>query len=131
VRILVVDDHRNTRDAIALGLAALGADVETAASGADALKTLTTRPCEWIVTDLRMPGMSGIDLATRVRAVSPDAHVVLMTAYDVAPDERLRIAELGAELLIKPVTAQVLVARCRGHSAVRAHRAGADATGEP
>jgi two-component system response regulator AtoC len=113
LRILVVDDHRNTREAIALGLAPLGAEVETAASGADALRQLAARPCEWIVCDVRMPGMTGIEFAEQARAVSPNSRVILMTAYDVAPDELVRIARLGAELLIKPVTAELLADRCR------------------
>jgi CheY-like chemotaxis protein len=113
VRILVVDDHRNTREAMALGLAPLVAAVDTAASGAEALRHLTSRFCEWIVCDVRMPGMTGIELAERARVVSPQTRVILMTAYDVAPDELHRIAQLGAELLIKPVTAELLAHHCR------------------
>jgi CheY-like chemotaxis protein len=112
VSILVVDDHRNTRESLALGLAPLGLDVDTAASASEALVKLSRRGWHWIVCDVRMPDMTGIELAALARAAHPGVRVILMTAYDVSPDERRRIADLNAELLIKPVTAELLAARC-------------------
>jgi DNA-binding NtrC family response regulator len=112
IRVLVVDDHRNTRESLAMGLMLLDVEVETAGSAADALRALEARPCDWLVCDVRMPGMTGIDLAVRVRAARPSVRLLLMTAYDVSPEERLRIAALGAELLIKPVTADAVAMRC-------------------
>jgi CheY-like chemotaxis protein len=112
MRILVVDDHRNTRDALALGLALLDVAVDTAGSGAEALRSLDDRRYDWLVCDVRMPGMTGVDLAARVRTVSPGIRLLLMTAYDVTADERQRIAELDADLLIKPVTAEAVATRC-------------------
>lgn len=112
MRILVVDDHRNTRDALALGLSLLGIGVQTAASGEEALERLEARPADWLVSDVRMQGMSGIDLASRVRQSLGGIGLILMTAYDVAGEERRRIGDLGAQLLIKPVTADALAARC-------------------
>lgn len=114
MRILVVDDHRNTRDALALGLSLLGLDVRTAAAGEEALEQLEAAAVDWLVSDVRMPGMGGIELASRVRSTTVEIGLILMTAYDVAPDERRRIRDLGAVLLIKPVTADTLAARCVG-----------------
>lgn len=120
MRILVVDDHRNTRESIALGLAPLGAEVLTAASGADALRQLAAQPCEWILCDVRMPGMTGIEFAAEAHALNPESCVILMTAHDVGPEERRRAVELGVEILIKPVTARALVDRCRPRRDLRA-----------
>jgi len=113
IRILVVDDHRNTRDALALGLALLAIDVRTAASAAEAMLALEQYACDWLVCDVRMPVMDGIELVTRVNAARPEVRLILMTAYDVSPDEQARIAAAGAQLLIKPVTAEAVVRRCR------------------
>ena len=110
MRILIIDDHRNTREAIALALTQIGLEVDTAASGFGAIGLLDSHRYDWMVCDVRMPGMSGIELATRARAVQPAAGVVLMTAYDVSSDDRRRLAEIGAGLLIKPVTADDLMA---------------------
>jgi DNA-binding response OmpR family regulator len=112
MRILVVDDHRNTRDALALGLSQLAADVRTAGSAAAALLELERFECDWLVCDVRMPAMDGIELMQRVRMARPAIRILLMTAYDVTPGERQTIAEAGAVLLIKPVTADTVAARC-------------------
>jgi two-component system OmpR family response regulator len=112
IRILVVDDHRNTRDALALGLALLAIDVRTAGSAAEAMLTLEQYACDWLVCDVRMPAMDGIELVTRVHAARPEVRLILMTAYDVSPDEQARIAATGAQLLIKPVTAETVARQC-------------------
>ena len=133
MRILIVDDHRNTREAIALALGQLGFEADTAASGANAVDLLAARRYDWLVCDVRMPGMTGIELAARARAIQPEAGVVLMTAYDVSSDDRRDLAQLGAGLLIKPVTADSLVAywgaRPReSHEAVSHHGPGGGPT---
>jgi DNA-binding NtrC family response regulator len=112
IRILVVDDHRNTRDALALGLARLAIDVRTAATAAEAMLTLEQYACDWLVCDVRMPVMDGIELATRVHSARPEVRLIVMTAYDVSPEEKARIAAVRAQLLIKPVTAEALARQC-------------------
>ncbi|HWK09553.1 MAG TPA: response regulator [Vicinamibacterales bacterium] len=112
MRILVVDDHRNTREALALGLSHLATDVRTAGSAAAAMLELEHFACDWLVCDVRMPVMDGIELMQRVRTARPEIRVLLMTAYDVTPHERQTIADAGAVLLIKPVTADAIAARC-------------------
>lgn len=122
MRILIVDDHRNTRDALAMGLALLEFDVRTAASGHEALQAIEMFVFEWLLCDVRMPGMTGFELAARVRQSRPATCLLLMTAYDVTPAERSRILELGAELLIKPVTANVVARHCNSMSHEREGR---------
>jgi DNA-binding response OmpR family regulator len=133
VRILIIDDHRNTRESIALALGQVGFDVDTAASGFGAIGLLDVQRYDWMVCDVRMPGMSGIEFAVRARAVQPSAGVVLMTAYDVSTEDRRRLAEIGAGLLIKPVTADDLMAYWsaavrESPPAVRSHQPGGPLT---
>jgi len=109
--------------ALALGLGAFDVEVETAGSGAEALEALGRAPCDWVVTDVRMPGMTGVDLAACVRDRCPRTRLLLLTAYDVSEEERARIATFGAELLIKPVTADVVAARCGLRTLLRAQDA--------
>lgn len=108
-RLLIVDDHRNTRESMALGLRGRDVEVATAASAEAALAVLAGERFDWMISDVRMPGLSGIDLAEHARRLQPALGMVLMTAYDVSEDERRRIADSGAELVIKPVTADWLV----------------------
>jgi len=112
MRILVVDDHRNTREALALGLSHVSADVRTAGSAAAAMLELERFDCDWLVCDVRMPVMDGIELMQRVRVARPEIRILLMTAYDVTAYERQTIADAGAVLLIKPVTADAVAVRC-------------------
>ena len=112
MRILVVDDHRNTREALALGLSQLSTDVRTAGSAAAAMLELERFACDWLVCDVRMPVMDGIELMQRVRQARPEIRILLMTAYDVTPYERQAITTAGAVLLIKPVTADAVAAHC-------------------
>lgn len=116
MRVLVVDDHRNTRESLALGLTLLGHESDVAASAAEALARLEERSYRWLVTDVRMNGTNGLELAPVARARQPHLGLILMTAYDVTEDERRVIETLGALLVIKPVTAAALALLCSGQS---------------
>jgi CheY-like chemotaxis protein len=112
VRVLVVDDHRNTRESLALGLTLLGYEPDVAGCAAEALSRMDERTYRWLVCDVRMPGTNGIEFARAARRRQPDLGVILMTAYDVSQDERRIIDSLEAVLVIKPVTAAALAHLC-------------------
>jgi CheY-like chemotaxis protein len=106
--VLVVDDEplvrMTTADMLRLG----GFDVLEAAAGAQALDVLATgQPVVALVTDVRMPGMDGVDLSRRVRATHPDMPVVF-----VSGDTHLDTTQLpeGAQCLRKPVPLRELIA---------------------
>src|SRR5258708_32897720 len=81
-RILVVDDEVNARTALAELLREEGFEVETAADAFKALGKYETFAPHVVVTDLKMPGMDGIELVKKVRAMEePSAAVIVMTAF--------------------------------------------------
>jgi DNA-binding NtrC family response regulator len=80
-RILVVDDEQSMCQYLSILLAKEGHEVQTANSGADALRLLDQSPVDVVMTDVRMPGMDGIQLLKGVRAIDPDLPVIIMTAY--------------------------------------------------
>ena len=105
-RVLVVDDEANVTLTLAAGLERLGDEyiVDTASNGDEALTKLKQTDYSLLITDYKMPGMSGIDLAETVRETSPDTQLMLMTAYGSAA---LRDAaeHLGVDAFIdKPFT---------------------------
>lgn len=114
-RILVVDDEEGLREALAEKLRHSGHTVETAASAEEALSGLTRFGPDLIVTDLRMPGLSGLELLEKVRESLPDVAVVVMTGNE---DMESAVAAMKAgafDYLVKPVRlAHVddLVTRC-------------------
>ena len=82
-RILVVDDEKSLAFFLGENLRTMGSEyhVQTAYCGEDALDKITSEPFDLIVTDLRMPGMSGLELIRRLRQVNPSVRAVLITAY--------------------------------------------------
>jgi nitrogen regulation protein NR(I) len=80
-RILIVDDEANICWALRAYLEGEGHDVAVAASADEALKSLETAPPDVVVSDIRLPGMTGIQILERFQAVAPTVPVILMTAY--------------------------------------------------
>jgi DNA-binding NtrC family response regulator len=106
--ILVVDDEENSRNGLFKILTKYDYEVYTAENGLQALECLQGRRCDIILTDMRMPGMSGIDLLKKVKEISPDIGVIIFTAYGEV-DSYLEAMNLGAfEYLNKPVKVEEL-----------------------
>lgn len=75
MRILVVDDWTNTQDAFDVFLRLCGCEVDHACDGFSALSKLVMNRPDALVTDHRMPGMSGLELVRRVREMADHKHV--------------------------------------------------------
>ena len=99
--ILIVDDE--SKVAFLLGKALERCDndyqVSIAHSGEEALRLLGKSPVDVLVTDMRMPGVSGLELIRWVRSASPDTRTILMTAYD-NPQVEAEAHDLGAHCYI-------------------------------
>jgi len=82
-RVLIVDDEPNVATSLADGLGNLEDEcmVDVARSGEEAMRKIRTARYTLVITDYKMPGMNGLDLAEAIHQVSPDTQVVLMTAY--------------------------------------------------
>jgi two-component system response regulator (stage 0 sporulation protein F) len=80
-RILVVDDEEAIRLLYREELTDEGYEVETAADGAEALQKIQAVRPDLVTIDIRMPGMDGIELLARVRAIHRDLPIVICTAY--------------------------------------------------
>lgn len=118
MRVLVVDDHKNTRESLALGLALYGHEADADGSALEALSRLEQQSYDCLIADVRMDGVTGLDLMAVARERDAGLGLILMTAYDVNEDERRRIDALGVRLVIKPVTAQQLAILCAQHDPV-------------
>lgn len=80
--ILVVDDDDDVREILAETLEEFGYAVECAASGEEALSLVATRPTlRMVITDVRMPGMSGLELAEHVRRERADMKIIIISGY--------------------------------------------------
>ena len=80
-RVLVVDDHRQARESLTDTLRAIGFQVSSVSSGVEALQLLADKAIDVIVTDLQMPGMSGLDLIRELNRRKHGAQIVMVTAH--------------------------------------------------
>jgi DNA-binding NtrC family response regulator len=102
-RILIVDDEVNIRGALVTLLEKKGYQVRGAGTGEDALEQLAAAAADLVLTDLKMPGIGGIEFIRRLKAKWPDTEVVVMTAYG-SIDTAVEAMRYGAyDYLTKPV----------------------------
>lgn len=102
-RILVVDDETLLRNNLARFLGRLGHEVLTAASGEEALRCIADQDFAVVITDLRMPGIDGIELMRRLGSEQPEALVLLITA-NASVDSAIEALRMGAQdYLLKPL----------------------------
>jgi CheY-like chemotaxis protein len=96
-RVLVVDDHENLRTLIKLFLESRGYEVLEAASGAEAIRKSITADPKFILLDLCLPDMSGLEVARVLRTVSLTAHVPIVgwTADYLSESQRERLLRFG------------------------------------
>jgi two-component system NtrC family response regulator len=102
-RVLVVDDEPTARRSLAWLLRDAGYEVLTAPGGAEALATLDQARVDVLLTDLRMPGVDGLDLLRRGRILDPDLTVVMMTAHGDVTDAVRAMSEGAFWYVRKPL----------------------------
>ena len=101
--VLVVDDEEGIRQELDRFLSRLGYKVLQAASGAEALDRQAAGQPQAMLSDIRMPNMSGVELVPKALAVDSDLAVIMLTAID-EPRTAIECLKLGAyDYLIKPV----------------------------
>ncbi len=106
--VLVVDDEVLLRSFLGVAIGALGVDVETAASGAEALERIRREPPDVVVTDLRMHGISGLELLESARPFAPHTAFIVVSGFGTLGDA-ISAGKLGAvEFLPKPFDASTI-----------------------
>ncbi len=108
--ILVVDDEKNYTMIIGEILQEEGYTSITASSGMEALDILNNEIIDLILTDVKMPGMSGIQLLENIKEINPDIPVIIMTAYG-SVEKAVDAMHRGAyTFILKPFENQALIA---------------------
>jgi DNA-binding NtrC family response regulator len=107
-RILVVDDEPNARTALAEILREEGYAVETAADGFKGLARFEEFAPDLVLTDLKMPGMDGVELLRKLRQIDTELPVVIMTAFGAVETAVSAMREGAADYLTKPLNTDEL-----------------------
>ena len=106
--VLVVDDDSLVNELAYETLHRAGYDCRTAHSAEEALVELNDREADIVLSDLKMPGMDGIELLKQVKKTTPDTIVIMITAFGTI-ETAVRAIKLGADdFLIKPVVPETL-----------------------
>lgn len=120
MQLLVVDDEETLRSVVSQVLSADGFQVAEAASGEEALEVFQAQSHSVVITDIRMGGMSGIDLLTAIKKHNPETEVVIMTSH-ASLDSALTALRAGAyDYLIKPFESLDLISAVAGRAAEKA-----------
>lgn len=114
--ILVVDDSPTIRRMVRASLAPLGRDIIEAASGLEAIERLALGPVDFMVLDLNMPDMHGLEVLGFVRANRKfqQLPVIVLTTRDDASSRAAALQAGATDYLTKPFTPQGLLAAARG-----------------
>jgi two-component system response regulator AtoC len=107
-RVLVVDDEAKMQRVLEIMLKRMGHEVICAGNGQQALQSMQTAPVDLVISDLRMPGMSGTDLLQALREQDNDVPVIIMTAYGTI-ESAVEAMKLGAcDYIVRPFEVEAL-----------------------
>ena len=110
-RILIVDDETSIRESIAEFLSSEGFETQTASDGNAALDILKNGGVDILISDVRMPGMDGIELIKEVNAYASDTLVILMTAFASVETAIQALRSGAADYMLKPLDLDELYLR--------------------
>jgi two-component system, NtrC family, response regulator PilR len=112
-RILVVDDERSMRELLAIVLRREGYDVTLAENGRQALEALQKDPVDLLISDIKMPDMSGVDVLRAAKQIDQDILGIMITAF-ASTDTAVEAMRLGAcDYLSKPFDIDLLKMKVR------------------
>src|SRR5580700_4508179 len=94
-KLMIVDDEPALRKALRTSLTASGFEVLEARSGEEALTLLDRTPVDLVLLDINMPGISGIEVCRRIRDISGQMGIIMVTVRD-SEDDKVQALEAGA-----------------------------------
>lgn len=102
-KILIVDDEKIFRESLYYWFEEDGFDVDTAESGEDALKIFEKGKYDIMLVDMKMPGMSGIELLAKVKEIEPNLIIIMITAFASVPTAIKALKDGAFDYITKPV----------------------------
>lgn len=102
-KILVVDDEKNIRDGLSASLEIDGFDTITAADGKEALNIITKETVDLVISDLKMPKMSGSELLKNIAAKYPTIPVIMLTGHGTVENAVVAMRDGAYDFITKPV----------------------------
>jgi len=101
-RVLVIDDELSIREFLSIMLQGEGLDVATAASGEEGIATLRGGSFDLVITDLKMSGISGMDVLRTAKKIDPAIQVIVITAFGTTETAVMAMKEGASDYITKP-----------------------------
>ncbi|MGD2271355.1 MAG: hybrid sensor histidine kinase/response regulator [Desulfobacterales bacterium] len=106
--VLLVDDEEDIRDVIGISLSDLGYEVLIAESGQQALRLFEKHSPPIVLTDIKMPGIDGIELLRRLKELNPDVEVIMITGHGAMDLAIMSLKYAATDFITKPINVEVL-----------------------
>ena len=107
--LLVADDDPGLRESLGRTLTRAGYNVVLASDGRAALERLRTGGLDLVLTDLKMPGLTGIEVLRATKAIAPDLDVILLTAFGTVEEAVIAMKEGAYDFMTKPFRGEQLL----------------------
>jgi CheY-like chemotaxis protein len=109
LKVLLVDDEQDLLEVLSYELGEVGFEVTAVASGSEAIEAAQRAHFDVVITDLKMPGMDGVETMTTLRQIDPKLPVIVATGY-ASDGARLAFDACGSyEVILKPFTVTEIV----------------------
>ena len=107
-KVVLIDDEEDIRDVLTVALQDSGLEVVSAPDGETGLRMCETRPPQIVITDIRMPGIDGLQVLRTLKKMNPDIEVIVATAFGEM-DVAIQALQLDAsDFITKPISAEAL-----------------------
>lgn len=113
VKILIADDEKGIRDSLQMILNEEGYNTKVVANGNDALEEIMTDEYQLVISDIKMPGIDGMELLEKCSKLSPDTYFIIMTAYASVETAITSLRNGAYDYLLKPVEFDDLLIRVK------------------
>jgi len=102
-RILIVEDDEEMRSLLKDFIEAEGFETDSVSNGSEAFRILVKEPFDLIITDIRMPGLTGLDILPGIKKLQPEAPIIVITAFGSEEVQRKAYKRGGTIYLEKPI----------------------------
>lgn len=102
IKILIIDDEPAILEMLKKTFVCEGFCVDTAEGGVSAFRMILKKTYHLVISDIRMPGINGIDLLQKIKTVKPDTDVLIITAYNTHDNIKRAFQFKASGLLFKP-----------------------------
>jgi len=108
IKVLMVDDEKQFRQTTSRLLKARGFDTTIAGTGEEAIKILEEKPQDVVVLDIKMPGMDGHEALSRIKQISPQTQVIMLTGHGTPDSAQKALIHKAFDYLNKPCDINIL-----------------------